>query len=77
MTRAAGLPGPRRRPGSQSAFVRGFIDDRSQRLQLAEDGKSQSAFVRGFIDDATSSDAVRGGFWPSQSAFVRGFIDDL
>ena len=38
---------------SQSAFVRGFIDDsmleRARRISAA---LSQSAFVRGFIDDA-------------------------
>ena len=40
-------------PLSQSAFVRGFIDDYKDRDELI-DGRlpSQSAFVRGFIDDA-------------------------
>ena len=37
---------------SQSAFVRGFIDDTPiMRLRLASKHESQSAFVRGFIDD--------------------------
>ena len=42
--------------GSQSAFVRGFIDDKFASLPpalLAE--LSQSAFVRGFIDDTFTS----------------------
>ena len=61
---------------SQSAFVRGFIDDTvAFRVAFASSRTSQSAFVRGFIDDAaliTFIPAVRA----SQSAFVRGFIDD-
>ena len=36
---------------SQSAFVRGFIDDRERRKSAALVELSQSAFVRGFIDD--------------------------
>jgi len=60
---------------SQSAFVRGFIDDR-RTLVVAFDGfESQSAFVRGFIDDRRTLVVAFDGF-ESQSAFVRGFIDD-
>ena len=45
---------PRRRSWSQSAFVRGFIDDaRPQPPSLLVNRWSQSAFVRGFIDDST------------------------
>ena len=37
---------------SQSAFVRGFIDDRRRRpVAWTCVPRSQSAFVRGFIDD--------------------------
>ena len=37
---------------SQSAFVRGFIDDtRRRRAVCPASSSSQSAFVRGFIDD--------------------------
>ena len=36
---------------SQSAFVRGFIDDEAAAEFLVEVAGSQSAFVRGFIDD--------------------------
>ena len=36
---------------SQSAFVRGFIDDIRRRLLVPQARVSQSAFVRGFIDD--------------------------
>jgi len=36
---------------SQSAFVRGFIDDISRTKPRLGRDKSQSAFVRGFIDD--------------------------
>ena len=38
---------------SQSAFMRGFIDDVATDLQTALDRESQSAFMRGFIDDMT------------------------
>ena len=38
---------------SQSAFVRGFIDDQALNDLAAMDSSSQSAFVRGFIDDTT------------------------
>jgi len=62
---------------SQSAFVRGFIDDSRLRIQQLDDfAQSQSAFVRGFIDD----EAKKSSFTivsKSQSAFVRGFIDDV
>ena len=37
---------------SQSAFVRGFIDDVMQEDAILNTEASQSAFVRGFIDDA-------------------------
>ena len=40
---------------SQSAFVRGFIDDRLRFPTGREREGSQSAFVRGFIDDSTAS----------------------
>ena len=40
---------------SQSAFVRGFIDDSRAREIVRESVSSQSAFVRGFIDDAVPS----------------------
>ena len=36
---------------SQSAFVRGFIDDETRRRPRPAQRESQSAFVRGFIDD--------------------------
>ena len=36
---------------SQSAFVRGFIDDEIVMQYVAIQEESQSAFVRGFIDD--------------------------
>jgi len=36
---------------SQSAFVRGFIDDKQFCENLRDAFTSQSAFVRGFIDD--------------------------
>ena len=40
-------------PESQSAFVRGFIDDELDRLLPGVVvALSQSAFVRGFIDDS-------------------------
>ena len=62
---------------SQSAFVRGFIDDNEDEADFADAmSESQSAFVRGFIDDRPlflDSSATRP---VSQSAFVRGFIDD-
>ena len=41
---------------SQSAFVRGFIDDRTKSLFNIRSWPSQSAFVRGFIDDAMNQD---------------------
>ena len=37
---------------SQSAFVRGFIDDEGELEVEVLGGESQSAFVRGFIDDS-------------------------
>ena len=37
---------------SQSAFVRGFIDDRPRLPRHPQGRESQSAFVRGFIDDS-------------------------
>ena len=36
---------------SQSAFVRGFIDDAGANSPYRSGMRSQSAFVRGFIDD--------------------------
>ena len=36
---------------SQSAFVRGFIDDLEREDEAMDMIRSQSAFVRGFIDD--------------------------
>ena len=45
---------------SQSAFVRGFIDDNI--LGISAGGysmRSQSAFVRGFIDDLISKPHMR------------------
>ena len=41
---------------SQSAFVRGFIDDPASARSLSSRRTSQSAFVRGFIDDKKFSD---------------------
>ena len=38
---------------SQSAFVRGFIDDKLSSVLSLIRSTSQSAFVRGFIDDIT------------------------
>ena len=75
MTPAANRPIPDEAL-SQSAFVRGFIDDpRSPRCWSTVRSSSQSAFVRGFIDDVTGA-AIKTGWALSQSAFVRGFIDD-
>ena len=39
---------------SQSAFVRGFIDDTPRSSAGGRTHESQSAFVRGFIDDRAS-----------------------
>ena len=55
---------PTGRHESQSAFVRGFIDDGCRGLTVYVNGPlSQSAFVRGFIDDrsfrGTSISATR------------------
>ena len=51
-------------PASQSAFVRGFIDDRADVNATEATKESQSAFVRGFIDDTspcpTGSSNVQG-----------------
>ena len=47
--RASDEPGLLRE--SQSAFVRGFIDDAAGNVVGRCLVKSQSAFVRGFIDD--------------------------
>ena len=45
---------------SQSAFVRGFIDDLHFPLsRLLVEFQSQSAFVRGFIDDARPPEGGR------------------
>ena len=74
MTTPSGT-GASRRWSSQSAFVRGFIDDRQELRDIAENGASQSAFVRGFIDDCGATFRVKCPV-ESQSAFVRGFIDD-
>ena len=60
---------------SQSAFVRGFIDDFGAKFAQLGVSLSQSAFVRGFIDDE-DLEGLRKDFFGSQSAFVRGFIDD-
>ena len=47
---------------SQSAFVRGFIDDRRLAgLSYHGSDSSQSAFVRGFIDDRPTFSAPTGG----------------
>ena len=61
---------------SQSAFVRGFIDDPLRPGPRTHAGESQSAFVRGFIDDAAATPSIVVDR-KSQSAFVRGFIDDV
>ena len=50
MTREAGSPAPTP-VESQSAFVRGFIDDEELKDAVRHSVESQSAFVRGFIDD--------------------------
>ena len=42
---------------SQSAFMRGFIDDRLDHDRHVLPGVSQSAFMRGFIDDASAEEA--------------------
>ena len=60
---------------SQSAFVRGFIDDEGFDVPKYVSAESQSAFVRGFIDDFEESH-LDDFLAVSQSAFVRGFIDD-
>ena len=45
---------------SQSAFMRGFIDDEFQvEVTRAIRRMSQSAFMRGFIDDGGSRDRTR------------------
>ena len=44
---------------SQSAFVRGFIDDERALPNGQTLVVSQSAFVRGFIDDAWARTTVR------------------
>ena len=62
---------------SQSAFMRGFIDDLPRPSRARSPArKSQSAFMRGFIDDDDYYHLDLEGFWVSQSAFMRGFIDD-
>ena len=48
-------------PQSQSAFVRGFIDDLLKIVFPPGDYESQSAFVRGFIDDARRLYVRTGG----------------
>ena len=61
---------------SQSAFMRGFIDDAVwTALPSAQPFESQSAFMRGFIDDELQAVELLKEF-ESQSAFMRGFIDD-
>jgi len=60
---------------SQSAFVRGFIDDALAKSGAVVLPTSQSAFVRGFIDDMRRHFTLQE-LRESQSAFVRGFIDD-
>jgi len=61
---------------SQSAFMRGFIDDATPGcLGTAFVRLSQSAFMRGFIDDYSDIFRLRP-MNVSQSAFMRGFIDD-
>ena len=44
---------------SQSAFVRGFIDDARLGASLRGRLESQSAFVRGFIDDKEEREMKR------------------
>ena len=53
---------------SQSAFVRGVIDDVYSFIRrLLTAGQSQSAFVRGFIDDR-----IRNGFSaPTHGVSIR------
>ena len=49
---------------SQSAFVRGFIDDIHVMISALESSvESQSAFVRGFIDDRSTASRKRRS-WP-------------
>ena len=62
---------------SQSAFVRGFIDDEIRISDNSLALQSQSAFVRGFIDDDGGQVLATPNYKVSQSAFVRGFIDDF
>jgi len=52
---------------SQSAFVRGFIDDPSFSDDSFDDAPSQSAFVRGFIDD----DAKAERTWRKVQVSIR------
>ena len=67
---------PTSRRKSQSAFMRGFIDDCiTQYAPRTRRGKSQSAFMRGFIDDPPTRTTIVIDR-QSQSAFMRGFIDD-
>ena len=62
---------------SQSAFMRGFIDDPSgSATSTSTPSASQSAFMRGFIDDLSVFHYGTIGKSMSQSAFMRGFIDD-
>jgi len=61
---------------SQSAFMRGFIDDMLHQLEELVEHASQSAFMRGFIDDTERSVEPSTDVPESQSAFMRGFIDD-
>ena len=54
---------------SQSAFVRGFIDDADFIDAVMASKGSQSAFVRGFIDDQHPH--FSGGAGPDVSIRVR------
>ena len=63
---------------SQSAFVRGFIDD-SQPGPRGRNGKGslnpRSCAASSMTNDGSCPSASPGS--QSQSAFVRGFIDDV
>ena len=56
---------------SQSAFMRGFIDDWTTFYRLLNEKLSQSAFMRGFIDDLSFHSSVApptGGLNPRSCA---------
>ena len=61
---------------SQSAFVRGFIDDRSGRTFLADARSRLNPRSCAASSMTGHGHETAGSARKSQSAFVRGFIDD-